>query len=559
MRRVIASQANAIMKKQFAGDVAIERIGSLGLRGIDGVRVRVKDRRGCRCSTSTARAFAFAPSRRRGPRCSARETSSSPSTSPRSSTSTPPSTATPPATCASRNAFAEKTPTPAKPSDPNARGVRVEAPSVALRAAWVHGQAAGAPPVDAELHELVAHAHYDAKLIKADLDRVDLVTRGLPRGVDPRGRIGGKFSMPSATGKDMSVTAAFDGMIAGVPTSANAQMDGPKIDAVVDGRDPSGEGVRATFGEVAVKEEVTLHAEAHGELPKIAGQAHLALGRGTVDVDGHADLSDGTKVDAVIAVRHVDLHGVVASAPVSDVGLDTKLDVAIAKSGEIKGNVVLDTLPGQVAGQTLPLLKLRGEFTKETAHATGRIVDPRATADFDVGVTNASTNPLIAAHLHGDVADLSRLPDLGAPMKGHAVLDVDGTANLGSKAIAARAHVVAGGPRVWPADCGQRDRARHRVGHDGSPGGRRRRSRRRHRRRWPEDRRHRRARPRRARRGHHHHQRPGRSRRGRPQRVRRRAARAGRRSGHRGPGRRHHPASAIRSTPTSRRPRARFT
>ena len=81
--------------------------------------------------------------------------------------------------------------------------------------------------------------------------------------------------------------------------------------------------------------------------------SYLVLGRGTVDVDGNVETSEGTKADAIIAVRHIDAHGIVAAAPKSDIGLDTKANVFIAKSGAITGAIVLDTLPEQLSADLI--------------------------------------------------------------------------------------------------------------------------------------------------------------------------------------------------------------
>jgi translocation and assembly module TamB len=444
-RRVVATEVNAILHQQFAGDVAIERIGSLGLHGVDGVRVRIKDPEGVQVlyvdgarvrlrSLDAARSFLFGKGDIVVPVDAVSIDNVDAAID-----------GDPAGKLRIANAFAERTPTPPKPKDPNARGARVDAPSVALKHAWVHGQAPGAPPMDADLNDLGARVHYDAKLTKADLDHVDLVTRGLPRGVDPKGRVGAHLTMPSATGKDMGVEASFDGAIGGIPTNAQARMDGQKIDAVVDGHDATGQGMRATFGEVGIQEEVTLHAEAHGELPKIAAKAHVALGRGTVDLDSNVDISDGTKADAQLGIRHIDLHAIVPTAPVSDIGLDTRAHVAIAKSGDITGNVTLVTLPGKVAGEALPILNANGEFTKDTAHGTGRIVDPRATADFEASMATIGGNQIVDGQLRANIPDFSRLPKVGGQMKGHASLTAQGRANLGAKTVDGQAHVVGGG------------------------------------------------------------------------------------------------------------------
>src|SRR5205085_11263786 len=42
-RRLVMTQVNGILEKQLKGDVKIESLGGLGLRGIDGARIRVKD------------------------------------------------------------------------------------------------------------------------------------------------------------------------------------------------------------------------------------------------------------------------------------------------------------------------------------------------------------------------------------------------------------------------------------------------------------------------------------------------------------------------------------
>ncbi len=444
-RRFVTTQVNGVLQKLFAGDVAIEHLGGLSLRGIEGLRFRVMDPTGMQVlfvdgarvrlqTVAAARSALFGEGD---------------IVIPIDVVSIEHVDANVAGDAAGNlriaNAFAERTPTPAKDADPKARGVRVEAPVVALRSGWVHGQAPGAPHLDSELHEFAARAHYDGKLIQADLEKVDLVTHGLPRGVDPRGRIVGQFRMPSASGKDMSVIASFDGAIAGIATKADAKMDGGHLDVVVDGRDPLGRGVRTTFDEVSIQDDVALHAEAHGELPRLGAKAHVALGHGSLDLDGEVDIGDATKVDATVAVRHVDLHGILATLPASDVGLDTTAHVVIAKSGAIDGTIVLGTQPGRVDGVALPVVAVRGAFSKETAHAEGTLTDARGTANFAADLRTVRGERIVEGRLHGDAPDLGRLPDLGAPMRGRAVVDAMSTVNLRTKALAGNVHVVAGG------------------------------------------------------------------------------------------------------------------
>lgn len=443
-RRLVIREVNDVLREQLAGDVVVERLGGLGLRGLEGVSVRMRDPEGLQVlhvdgvrvrvrALEAARSFLFGEGDIVVPVDSVVIDHVDAAIDGDHA-----------GNLRIANVFEARTKKPPEPTDPSARGVRVEAPDIRLDHAWVHGQAPGAPPVDADVNGLVGRAHYDPKLTTAELDRVDLATRGLPRGVDPRGRLGGHFRMPSTTGTDMGLDAAFDGVVAGTSTIARVHLDGKKLDAVVDGHDKAGAGMRATFGEVGIREEVTLHAEAHGELPRIAARAHVALGRGTVDLDGHVDTSTGTKADARVAIRHVDLHAIVPSAPVSDLGLDTTANVVVDPSGAVDGSVALDTLPGTVAGEAVPLLRARGAFTKETAHGNGHIVDPRGTADFEASMTKVGKSSVLEGALRTSVVDLSRLPEMGAGMKGHASITANAKVDLGAGRLEARAHAVAG-------------------------------------------------------------------------------------------------------------------
>lgn len=447
-RRLVATRVNAVLREQLAGEVVIEGVDELGLRGVSGVRVRVKDPDGVQVlyvddvrvrlqSIATARSFLFG----KGDIVVTVDAASIG----KADVSVAGDAA---GNVRLASAFAARTPSAPKPKDPTARGVRVEAPSVRLTHAWVHGQPPGAPPIDADVDELVLGAHYDPTSLRADLSHVDLHARGLPRAVDPKGRLVAHLAMPSATGQELGIDASFDGEIAGIRSSAHASMDGRKVDAVIDGRDATGQGMRATFGELAIRDDVTLHAEARGELPKIAAKANVQIGRGTADLAADLDFSDGTQADARLAVRHADLRAIVASAPASDLGLDAHASGAIAKSGAIRATGTVDTLSGSVADEPLPLLHARADFANGVAHAVGTVADARGSADFSVTLRS----DVVDGNVTVRVADLARLPAFGpTKLGGHAVVTADGTFDLDKKTFDARAH-VAGGAIAYGAD-----------------------------------------------------------------------------------------------------------
>lgn len=419
-RRLVAARATSLLRGELAGDVAIEHIGSLGLGGVSGVRVRVKDPEGVRVlaadgvrvrvrALAAARSFLF----ERGDIVVAVDEASiaradvsidsAPSGSLRLAT-----------------AFASRSPSPPPPppKEPNARAarsVRVDAPVVRIGHATGHRQVVGAAPMAADLDDLVGVAHYDRTSTRAEIAHVDVRTRGLPREVDPRGRLTAHLAMPSRSGKDVGVSATFDGAIAGIPTAAHAALDGATLDAVVDGRDATGSGVRATFGEVGVREAVTLHAEAHGELPRLGAKASVRVGRASVDVTTDLDLEDGTTVAARVAARHVDLREILPSAPSSDAGLDAHARLVFAKDGAM------------------------------SASGAGSLFDRRGTADFEVGARTERGEPIVEGRLDVAVPDLARLGLTGgAPVRGFALASARGVTNLGTKTFDVALEVTGG-------------------------------------------------------------------------------------------------------------------
>jgi translocation and assembly module TamB len=444
-RRLVATQVTKVLRDTLAGDVTIEHIAELGLHGIAGARIRVRDPEGVQVLfVDGARARIDALDIARSLLFEKKEIVLEGAT-----LSIDHVEAAVDGDAAGQlriaNAFTPRPPTtPPKPPEPNARGLRVEAHALELKHAWVHGEPPGAPPIDAELKDLEGRLHVDPKSTRADLDHVDLLSRGMPRRVDPRGRITANLVMPSATGQAFGLTATFEGAIAGVPATARVGLDGKKLDAVVDGHDASGQGVRETFSELGMHEELTLHAEAHGELPKLGAKAHVALGRGTVDVDGTFDGTNGADVHATVALRHVDARSISASAPTSDVGLDGRGHVFLAKDGARSGDFTIASHPGTVAGVQLPILNAHGELAKSTVHAKGTIVDPRAKADFDATLDTAR-GTTADARLAVDAPDLSKLPKLGALAKGRASVTADAHANLEAKTLDAHAHVLGAG------------------------------------------------------------------------------------------------------------------
>lgn len=443
-RRLVTTQVNGILEKQLKGDVKIESLGGLGLGGIDRVRVRVKDPDGVQVlyadgvkvrirSLEAARSALFGKGdiRISAPIVSIDHADVALDTDPMG------------ALRLSRAFLPKETKAQEPPKKEGGRGVRIEAPDVVLRHAWAHGAPSpGGPVIDADVKDLAGHALVDSAGTRAGLDRVEIVTRALPAGVDPKGRLTASYEQASAEGSKPRIAATFDGKVMDAPAGIVAKMDGDRIDATVDVQSVSAAQVGAALGELPVRDELSLHAEAHGTLPHVKGGARIALGQATVDVDADVTTGDATAIDARLSARDVDLSRIAKGAPESNLGLDARANAVLGEA--MSGRVEIDTLPENTIGaEHVPRVVVRGDFTKETAQATARIHEATLPTEVRVSMTPERGDRIVEAHVRSVAPDLRRLPRVsGALDSGSAEVVADARLALAAKTIDARVAVT---------------------------------------------------------------------------------------------------------------------
>ncbi|HEY8075929.1 MAG TPA: translocation/assembly module TamB domain-containing protein [Labilithrix sp.] len=437
-RRLVATQLTNVLHHQFKGEVAVERIGHLGIFGVSGVRVSVTDPQGVRVlhvdgahakvgTLALARSALFGKGPIRIPvedvgidHVDAAIDADPSGKGLRLATAFEPL----------------KEPEPHLVDQSKSRGVRVEAPSVGLRHAWVHGAPAeGAPAIDAEIHDLVAKAQVDPEATEAEIVKVGLVARDLPpRGGALRGAITAHAKLP--TEGQPVVSGTFDGDVLGARTTADARMDGQRVDARLDIVNVTAGELRHGLGEVPLAQPATLHAEAHGDLPHVSAAAHAQVGAGVVDVDAAIDTGTTTMIRATTRARHVDLKAILASAPQSDLGLDARGGVAIG--GGLHGEIAVDTLPGTLEGDAVPPAKLHATIAPDAISASARISDDRLPTD----ITVAKLGDVVEARIDARAPELHRLPKIGRLVSGTAKVHGEGRLDLETKTFAARAEVT---------------------------------------------------------------------------------------------------------------------
>ena len=444
-RRLVATTVNEVLAAELMGKVEIEKIGGLGLRGVEGVRVRVRDPDGVQVlyvddvsvrvkaiDAAKSALFEKGPIRIGVPSASIERADAL-------------LDANPAGDLRLAKAFEPKKKDAPKKDEPPGRGVEVDAPDVRLRHAWVRGTpAASAPPIDADLDDLVGQARIDPKRISADLDRVHLAARRLPRGLDPNGTITAHY----AQGEDdasREVNATFEGTIAGMPATLDAAMHGDRVDARFDAFDTTGDRAALLAAELPQHEAFSLHVEAHGELPHVDAVAKVKLGTATVDVNASADTGEPKRVEAKVVARHLDLQDLAKGAPPSDLGFDA-IGTLTATGDDVKANVALDTLPGIIENDRVPKIQVRGTYAKDSATVRARIHDAAMPTDVTAEVALKGKTTIIDAEVESLIPDLRKLPKVGDVA--HGMVGIEGRARLVLPAKTIDAYATVKGKRV---------------------------------------------------------------------------------------------------------------
>lgn len=366
-RRLAVRELNAALAPMFQGQIVIEKVGRVGFDGTDGVDAHVMAPDGTRVLSArdaSARIHPIALLRslllRRGelvievPDVDVRSLEVDLDTDAAGELEV-------------QSAFDPRQPAPPSAAPPG-RPLRLEFPSVTLGHGWVHGQMKGAPAIDADLDRLQGSLRVPPDGLAIDVSRVDLRARdasALHGRVDARARIEAHLTMPSKTGADLGASAALRGDIGGIPMVASASLDGDRLDGLVDVPEVSPDRVRALVPTLTLQQAVRAHVEAHGALAALAVTAHVAAGRSTIDLTGDVALVGAQSASMHLDATHVDLGGLSAAAPRSD--LTASIDVrARAADGLFHGDYAIAVAPGVIGRQSVPAVALRGDFQRTT-------------------------------------------------------------------------------------------------------------------------------------------------------------------------------------------------
>jgi translocation and assembly module TamB len=445
-RRVIISVVNDVLAPSFRGKITILGVNELGLGGLAGVGVRVEDPEGhtvieaggvrARISLLDAARSAIAGS------------GDVVITVHELSVDSANVSLDADASGELRLARAFESPTPAEPAEPGARGLRLTMPGVYIAHAWVHGRMQGVPPIDADLDAVSGAIVVAPAETTISVHHLRVDARAMPRGANPQGVVDGYLAIPSGDGA-MQARAAFTGVVGAVPLSARGSVRGDLVDAAIDVPRTAPEAIRALVPEAPIHEPFSIRAEARGELPDLNAKASVGVGRGTVDLDGHAILLETIRAEASIQARDIDARAFAPDAPGTALGADVIAAAVIRPDGSIRGDYVLDVLPGQVGDHAVPRAALRGELTESTAQVVGTIFEPGARTDLSADIRMEPGSQTVELAIDTRVPDLRRVKRVKSLPEGSGRASVRATLVLGEQQrVDARAEVDIAGLKV---------------------------------------------------------------------------------------------------------------
>jgi translocation and assembly module TamB len=451
-RSVAVRELNAILRSSFAGTVTVDQVAGLGIFGARGVTVQVRAPDGKRLLYAQGVRLGILPFRiarsilfGKGDMRIEVGIASVDYVEANLDTDSH-------GDLELSGAFDPKTPPPAQPPPDTGRGMRLSFPRVTLEHAWLHGVLAGAPPVDADVDHLEGALLVARDVTDIDVHRLTMGTRALPMGANLNGEVLARLSIPSATDADTDLSASFLGGIGGIPTTAKATMAGKRLDAVIDAPEVTTERVHALMATAPVYQPVSAHAEVHGELTDLHATGLVGVGRGRVDLDGHASVGDDTTASLRIEATNIDVRAFVASGAHSSVGAVVDIHARKPKVGAVTGSFVVDVPVGRFGDQVVPHAVLRGDasWNADAAHGpiggvghlAAKVDEKGAPTTIEADATPSPSGERIVFDARSDIRRLDMVDRVGDLGPGRAQVEANGEVVLASPPVVdAAAHV----------------------------------------------------------------------------------------------------------------------
>lgn len=447
-RRIVAQEVGQILAQSFRGRITIDELGQLGLFGV-AANATVDDpsgrpvlvARGMRVQAGILAIARSALFGRKSPLAVELSDIAIDTLDVRLDTDAS-------GTLELVNAFSARTPSP---TDPNARGVRLVLPHIALRHGWAHGQMAGAPPLDVDVDDLVGAFTYAPDVLEGDVSMATILARRIANEADLKGLLQAHAKKPSDPKATFGAHAAWQGTLGGISETVRASFDDNKVDATVDVPGAAPENIRTFWAGSPIDKPVSAHVEAHGILPNVAISLHAGLGQAVLHGEGTAFLGEEKKAKFTLDAHDIDIREFAASAPTSRVAVKGDVSGTMRADQALTGDFSLHFLGGTVGTSAVPGAFIRASMSRSDPHDLRAHVDllvdqPSAPAHLTAQLSPKGTSSALDFALDANIPSLDHVPQLHHTGQGSCRLATTGSMDLGTMAL--NANLQAGGEGI---------------------------------------------------------------------------------------------------------------
>jgi len=285
--------------------------------------------------------------------------------------------------------------TPKTPSPPSTGpGTIISIPRIELGHVWAHGALSGTA-IDAELRHGLGSLLSAPDTTKIEFQRVSVIARGLPQGVDPVGELRASLELPAAPNAPPNVTAHYDGKAADIPLVLDASYLKSRIVANLESKQVPPEAVAKQLPGLELRAPASLKAHAEGPVEAIDGTFALTENEGSVDGDFNVSVKEDLNAKANVRARRIDAADFTRAAPASNVNVTLQSAVLVPKTGPMTGTFDVASEPSVVAAQAVPAISVTGKFSNDgktgqaKVDARAEIAEPGARTSIEATLTRA--------------------------------------------------------------------------------------------------------------------------------------------------------------------------
>lgn len=323
-----------------------------------------------------------------------------------------------------------------------------------LAQVWAHGRAGGSPPLDVELRGVSASLQQVTGAgFQLELRQTDLVTRGLPLEIDPRGRLTGSIEVPDDDALPLRLEGTLAGRAAGSPLYLEATWRGDELAARLRMLAVPAAHLNRQVEGLTLDGDLALAVDVDGQLPELALDAEIDGSAGHVRVAGYAFLSGELEAGLELVASRIDVSRIARGAPPSELDLRGGLLLLERDAGRLSVAQRVEWERGSVAGEAVPPGWVNGQLAwdeRAGARADGGLCveEPGAfvTGDYRLDLPTRGARQLEIS-LASELRDPERLSRLGVQARGEltgrAKLNLD-TERLSARLELSRGELEAG-------------------------------------------------------------------------------------------------------------------